>query len=126
MDYTHSPPFRVLHTASIAAGGSVLIRAGGLDHSEASAKYAPFNRLFVQNFDSQPLEVEYGIGRRIRIPGGASVGIDQPGIDQIQVANVGTAATSEPIEIIYQLQPTAENLLYAQLTGMPLHEAMRK
>ena len=110
-EYIHSPPFRVLHPAAIPVGGSVLIRAGGIDHVDAAAKYAPFNRLFIQNFDSQPLEVEYGIGRRIRIPGGASVGIDQPGIDQIQIQNVGAAATSEPIEIIYQLQPTAENLL---------------
>lgn len=126
MDYTHSPPFRVLHTVAIAAGGSVLIRAGGIDQSDAAAKYAPFNRLFIQNFDAQPLEVEYGIGRRIRVPGGASVGIDQPGIDQIRIENVGAAATTEPIEIIYQLQPTQENLLYAMLTGMPLHEAMRR
>ncbi len=126
MDYTHSPPFRVLHTAAIAAGGGVLVRAGGLDHTDASAKYAPFNRLFIQNFGSQPLEVEYGIGRRIRIPGGASVGIEQPGIDQIRIENVGGAATSEPIEVIYQLQPTTENLLYAIQSGIPLHEAMRK
>ncbi|MCC7570555.1 hypothetical protein KO465_04365 [Candidatus Micrarchaeota archaeon] len=126
MDYTHSPPFRVLHEDAIPAGGFVLIRAGGLDHRDAAAKYAPFNRLFIQNFDSQPLEVEYGIGRKIRVPGGASVGIDQPGIDQIRIENVGGSATSEPIEVIYQLQPTVENLLYAMQAGIPLHEAMRR
>lgn len=126
MAYTHSPPFRVLQTAPIAAGASVLIRAGGYDSSAADAKYAPFNQIFVQNFDSQPLELEYGLGRKMRIPGGMSMEINQPGIDQIRINNVGTAVTSKPIEIIYQLRPTVEDLLYASIAGIPLDEAMRR
>lgn len=126
MAYTHSPPFRVLQTAPIAAGASVLIRAGGYDSSAADAKYAPFNQIFVQNFDSQPLELEYGLGRKMRIPGGMSMEINQPGIDQIRINNVGTAVTSEPIEIIYQLRPTVEDLLYASIAGIPLDVAMRR
>lgn len=126
MAYTHSPPFRVLQTAPIAAGASVLIRAGGYDSSAADAKYAPFNQIFVQNFDSQPLELEYGLGRKMRIPGGMSMEINQPGIDQIRINNVGTAVTSKPIEIIYQLRPTVEDLLYASIAGIPLDVAMRR
>lgn len=123
---THSPPFRVLHSAAIAAGASVLIRAAGMESTAADAKYAPFNRLFVQNFDSEPVDVEYGLGRVIRVPGGMSTAIEQPGIDQIRLTNAGSNATSKPIEVIYQLQPTTNDLLYALLTGAPLAEAMRK
>lgn len=126
MAYTHSPPFRVLHTAPIAVGASVLIRSGGYDSSAADAKYAPFNQVFVQNFDSQPLELEYGLGRKMRIPGGMSMEVNQPGIDQIRITNAGTAITSEPIEIIYQLRPTVEDLLYASIAGIPLDVAMRR
>lgn len=123
---THSPPFRVLHTDVIAAGASVLIRAAGMDTNNADAKYAPFNNLFVQNFDSEAIDVEYGLGRHIRVPGGMSMAIEQPGIDQIRLTNMGVSATSKPIEVIYQLQPTTNNLLYALLTGVPLVQAMRK
>ena len=123
---TSSPPFRVLHTAAIPVGGSVMIRAAGFDSGEADAKYAPFNRLFIQNFDSQPLDIEYGLGRRIRVPGGLSMNVDEPGIDQIRVINAGAGATSEPVEIIYQLKPTVEDLLYSMLTGAPLEQAMRR
>ena len=123
---TSSPPFRVLHTASIPVGGSVMIRAAGFDSGAADAKYAPFNRLFIQNFDSQPLDIEYGLGRRIRVPGGLSMNVDEPGIDQIRIINAGAGATSEPIEVIYQLKPTVEDLLYSMLTGAPLDAAMRR
>ena len=123
---TNSPPFRVLHTAAIPVGGSVMIRAAGFESGATDAKYAPFNRLFVQNFDSQPLDIEYGLGRRIRVPGGLSMTIEQPGIDQIRVINAGAGATSEPIEIVYQLKPTVEDLLHAILTGAPLAQVMRR
>ena len=126
MAYTHSPPFRVLHTAPIAVGASVLIRSAGYDSSTADAKYAPFNQIFVQNFDSQPLELEYGLGRKMRIPGGMSMEVKQPGIDQIRISNAGTAITSEPIEVIYQLRPTVEDMLYASIAGIPLDVAMRR
>lgn len=124
MAFTHSPPFRVLHTAAIAVGASVLIRSA--DNDGPDTKYAPFNQVFIQNFDSQPLELEYGLGRRIRIPGGLSNQIEQPGIDQIRVTNVGVGATSEPIEVIYQLRPTVTDLLYAMQAGVPLEAAMRR
>lgn len=123
---THSPPFRVLHVAPIPAGGSVLVRSAGLDSSAPDAKYAPFNNLFIQNFNAEPLDLEYGLGRVMRIPGGLSMEIKQPGIDQIRITNAGAAATSEPIEIIYQLRPTSEDLLYALVSGLGLAEAMRR
>lgn len=122
---THSPPFRVLISDVIAPGQSVLVRSSESTTS-ADSKYSPFNRLFVQNLDSQPLDVEYGLGRIMRIPGGMSMNIDQPGITQIRITNVGTGNTSEPIEVTYQLKPTVEDITYAQYTGMPLYEAMRR
>lgn len=125
MDYTHSPPFRLLHTAVIGAGGQVLVRPADAS-SDADSKYAPFNQLFIQNFDGQPLEIEYGLGRRIRIPGGLSMGINQPGIDQIRIINVGVAATSEPIEVIWQLRPSTEDIMLAMYMRIPLTDAMRR
>jgi len=108
MDYTHSPPFRLLHTAVIGAGGQVLVRPADAS-SDADSKYAPFNQLFIQNFDGQPLEIEYGLGRRIRIPGGLSMGINQPGIDQI-----------------WQLRPSTEDIMLAMYMRIPLTDAMRR